>query len=151
MTFLRRGRHAVDFGCRDASRRLPELGRSKAKAISATCLTAETSQIDRILGSRPVRGEMPWCHRLRLDTGCVFQDFPARRNEFPVPDHREFVTMAAERLGNLGADCAGGVRYRKISPPRGPAGARHNTHTRPWCQNAACFSYSQPELRNSDQ
>ncbi len=56
-----------------------------------------------------------WLHRGSLETGFVFQDFPAHRNEFPVPDHRESVPIAAETLGNLGPDCAWGVRYRQIS------------------------------------
>jgi hypothetical protein len=33
-------------------------------------------------------------------------EFPARRNEFPVPDHRESVATTAERLRNFGAESA---------------------------------------------
>jgi hypothetical protein len=32
-----------------------------------------------------------WLHRGSLETGFVFQDFPAHRNSFPVPDHRDLL------------------------------------------------------------
>ncbi len=48
--------------------------------------------------------------------GFACRDFPARRNEFPVPDHRESVAMTAERLGNLGAGSARRVQFRRSSP-----------------------------------
>jgi hypothetical protein len=54
-------------------------------------------------------------HRRSLETGFVFQAFPGHRNEFPVPDDRESVTVVPEMLGHLGSDCAGEARYRKIS------------------------------------
>ena len=58
---------------------------------------------------------MGWLSRLSLESGFACRDFPARRNEFPVPDHRESVAMTAERLRNLGAESARSVQFRRIS------------------------------------
>ena len=58
---------------------------------------------------------MGWLSRLSLEGGFACRDFPARRNEFPVPDHRESVATTAERLRNLGAESAGRVQFRRIS------------------------------------
>ncbi len=40
-----------------------------------------------------------------------FPDFPVRRNDFPVLDHREFVATGAETLGELDSDSVGGVKF----------------------------------------
>jgi len=58
---------------------------------------------------------MGWLSRLSLESGFACRDFPARRNEFPVPDHRESVATTAERLRNLGAESARRVQFRRIS------------------------------------
>ncbi len=60
-------------------------------------------------------GRTDWLCRRGLEAGVACQDFPARRNEFPVPDHRESVAEAAERLGNFGSASSRGVRHRRIS------------------------------------
>jgi hypothetical protein len=46
---------------------------------------------------------MDWLNCRRLEAGVARQDFPARRNEFPVSDHRESVAEAAESLANFGS------------------------------------------------
>ncbi len=76
---------------------------------SATSLAAGTSRIGRILISRlrSVADGMAQSPQL-WRAGFACRDFPARRNEFPVPDHRESVATTAERLRNLGAERAPG-------------------------------------------
>jgi len=54
-------------------------------------------------------------HRRSLEAGVALQNFPARRNKFPVPDHRESVATTAERLRNLGAESARWAQFRRIS------------------------------------
>ena len=61
------------------------------------------------------RGRMDWLHRRSLEAGVACQDFPARRNEFPAPDHRESVAAAVERLGKFGFSSSRGVGHRRIS------------------------------------
>jgi hypothetical protein len=50
---------------------------------------------------------MDWLHRRRLEAGVARQNFPARRNEFPVSDHRELAATAVKRLGNSDPFSAG--------------------------------------------
>jgi hypothetical protein len=58
---------------------------------------------------------MGWLSRLSLQSGFACWVFPARRNEFPVPDHRESVATTAERLRNLGTESVRRVQFRTIS------------------------------------
>ena len=44
-----------------------------------------------------------------------FPDFPVRRDEFPVLDHRGFIATGAETLGKLGSDSVSGVEFLRIS------------------------------------
>jgi hypothetical protein len=60
--------------------------------------------------------------RRRLEARIVLQDFPARRNQFPVrvnrfvvPGHREFFANPSDGLGNLGPTFAGSARIRRNS------------------------------------
>jgi len=53
--------------------------------------------------------EMAGLHHSSLKAHLICLDFPARRNNFPVPDHREFVAITAERLVNLDPDSLRGA------------------------------------------
>ena len=58
---------------------------------------------------------MGWRHRRSLEAGIACWDFPARRNEFPVPDHRD------ERTSPMGpeageGDPEGSVERREARP-----------------------------------
>jgi hypothetical protein len=99
----------------DGTRSVPKLGRSKSEMSSATSLAAGTSRIGRILLSRPRSVADGMARRLSLESGFACRDFPARRNEFPVPDHREFVAPTAKRLRNLGTESVRRVQFRTIS------------------------------------
>ena len=92
-------------------RPVPKPGRSKSEMNSATSLAAGTSRILRNLS--PVADWM--AQSPRLESGLARRDFPARRNEFPVPDHRESVAITVEGLRNLGAERARRVQSRRIS------------------------------------
>jgi len=58
---------------------------------------------------------MKWLHRRNLEAGIVRQGFPARRNGFPAPDHRESAAAAAETLVISGAGFSAGDIYRRTS------------------------------------
>jgi len=73
---------------------------------SVACLLAGTFQIVRTLDSALDRERAGWLHRQSLEAVVVYGEFPARRDGFPVPDHRESVATTAERMANLGSDAA---------------------------------------------
>ncbi len=82
---------------------------------SAASLAVGTSRIGRRLISRPLSGGWDGSVASTLESGLARRHFPARRNEFPVPDHRESVATTAERLRNLGAESTRRVQFRRIS------------------------------------
>ena len=83
---------------------------------STICLAAGSCQIGRMLLSRPSSGTEGLAPSPAPCTPCIVsQDFPAHRNEFPVPDYRELVSTTAKRLGNLSAGSGRRVQFRKTS------------------------------------
>jgi hypothetical protein len=72
-----------------------------------TCNCLFSIFVRRVAPSHTVRNRSR-SRRSELD-GVGFLDFPVRRNEFPVPDYREFVAITAERLVNLGPDSLRGA------------------------------------------
>ncbi len=84
----------------------PKLDRTKSGMKAAVCLEPEpcrSAELPTIARAEEWMGRL---HRRRLEAGIVYKEFPARRNEFPVPEHWESVAMTASRLGNLGPDAA---------------------------------------------
>ena len=77
---------------------------------------ARTSQTGQTVTFRPRSGmDGLALHRRSLGAGVASQDFPVRRNEFPVPDYRELVAAAVVTPGNFGLGYSRGVGYRRKS------------------------------------
>ena len=93
----------------EGSRSAQELSRSKSDTKPAICLTGGTQQIGRAFPFVHARDWMNLLECLGSDPTSNAREFPARRKKFPVPDHREFVAITAERLVNLGADSLRGA------------------------------------------
>jgi len=78
---------------------------AKSLTFQAVCSYYSSHGRDQIATLRGMAG----LHHRSLKAHLIGLDSPARRKKFPVPDHREFVAITAERLVNLGPDSLRGA------------------------------------------